>query len=214
MSTDILVVNVDSTPGWTAAANELVTGLRRAGADAALAGTGTVRLVRTFALTDLVQARTARATAVRGIEEHSPRAVIYCSMTAALLWPRPGAVWLDSVAAENRPGRHGVWQRVLERRRLRPAQRADDPGQPHRQCVAAGIDDSGFAQRRQQVGPAPDRRLARTQRALDHRRDHRVLHFGAGVGGSRRLSRRDLSAVAQTERSFLGESPGDDLLRA
>jgi hypothetical protein len=50
-----------------------------------------------------------------------PRAVIYCSMTAALLWPEPGAVWLDSVAAENRPGRHGVWQRVVERRRLAQA---------------------------------------------------------------------------------------------
>ena len=42
-------------------------------------------------------------------------------MTSTLLWPRSGAVWLDSVAAENRPGRHGVWQRVVERRRLAEA---------------------------------------------------------------------------------------------
>jgi hypothetical protein len=42
-------------------------------------------------------------------------------MTAALLWPRPGAIWLDSLAAENRPGRHGVWQRPVERRRLAQA---------------------------------------------------------------------------------------------
>jgi hypothetical protein len=42
-------------------------------------------------------------------------------MTAALLWPRPGAIWLDAVAAENRPGRHGLWQRPVERRRLREA---------------------------------------------------------------------------------------------
>jgi hypothetical protein len=118
---DVLVVSVDGTPGWTAAAGELVAGLRRAGAEVALAGTGAVKLVRTFALTDLVQARAARAAAIAGIEEHSPRAVIYCSMTAALLWPRPGAVWADSVAAENRPGRHGVWQRVVERRRLSEA---------------------------------------------------------------------------------------------
>ncbi len=115
---DVLVVSVDSTSGWTAAAGELVGSLRRAGAEVALVGTGQVPLVRTFALTDLVQARAARAAALRGIAEHAPRAVIYCSMTAALLWPRPGAVWLDSVAAENRPGRHGVWQRVVERRRL------------------------------------------------------------------------------------------------
>jgi hypothetical protein len=68
--------------------------------------------VRTFALTDFVEARAARA-AVR-----DARALIYCSMTSALLWPRPGAIWLDSLAAENRPGRHGMWQRVVERRRL------------------------------------------------------------------------------------------------
>ena len=30
----------------------------------------------------------------------------------------PGAIWLDALAAENRPGRHGVWQRVVERRRV------------------------------------------------------------------------------------------------
>jgi hypothetical protein len=77
--------------------------------------------VRTFALTDLVEARAARAVAERAIAEHAPAALIYCSMTAALLWPRPGAVWVDSVAAENRPGRHGVWQRVVERRRLAQA---------------------------------------------------------------------------------------------
>jgi glycosyltransferase involved in cell wall biosynthesis len=47
--------------------------------------------------------------------------VIYCSMTAALLWPTPGAIWLDATAAENRPGRHGVWQRPVERRRLSQA---------------------------------------------------------------------------------------------
>jgi glycosyltransferase involved in cell wall biosynthesis len=27
-------------------------------------------------------------------------------------------IWLDAIAAENRPGRHGVWQRAVERRRL------------------------------------------------------------------------------------------------
>jgi hypothetical protein len=118
---DVVVVCVDSTSGWTAAALELVAALRRVGADAMMAGTGPVRLVRTFALTDLVQARAARAVAERAIAEHNPAALIYCSMTAALLWPARGAVWVDSVAAENRPGRHGVWQRVVERRRLAEA---------------------------------------------------------------------------------------------
>jgi hypothetical protein len=39
-----------------------------------------------------------------------------------LLWPAPGAIWLDCLAAETRPGRLGVWQRPLERRRLAEAQ--------------------------------------------------------------------------------------------
>jgi len=118
---DVVVVSVDSTSGWRAAARALVAGLTRAGARVASVGTGPVPLVRTFMLTDLVQARAARRAAVGAIAEHDGAPVIYCSMTAALLWPRPGAIWLDSVAAENRPGRHGVWQRMVERRRLAEA---------------------------------------------------------------------------------------------
>jgi hypothetical protein len=74
--------------------------------------------VRTFALTDLLEALSARRAAEAGIAAHRPRAIIYGSITAALLAPEPGAIWLDSTARENRPGRHGVWQRSLERRRL------------------------------------------------------------------------------------------------
>jgi hypothetical protein len=117
-ATDVLVVSVDSTTGWTAAARELAASLERAGARVAIAGTGPPPLVRTFALTDLVAARAARRACERGIAEHNPRAMIYCSITASLLWPRPGAIWLDTLAAENRPGRHGVWQRIVERRRV------------------------------------------------------------------------------------------------
>jgi hypothetical protein len=77
--------------------------------------------VRTFVLTDLLEARAARRVAQEAIEAHRPRALVYCSITAALLWPRPGAIWLDSLAAENRPGRHGLWQRRVELRRLEQA---------------------------------------------------------------------------------------------
>jgi glycosyltransferase involved in cell wall biosynthesis len=59
--------------------------------------------------------------AKRGLAEHSARAVVYSTVTAALLWPRPGAIRYDAPAAANRPGRHGVWQRPLERRRLAQA---------------------------------------------------------------------------------------------
>lgn len=115
---DVLVVSVGATTGWRAAARELSASMERAGARVELAETGPVPEVRTFMLTDLIQARAARGACSRGIAEHDPAAIVYCSMTAALLWPRPGAVWVDSIAAENRPGRHGIWQRLVERRRL------------------------------------------------------------------------------------------------
>jgi hypothetical protein len=118
---DVLVVSVDGTTGWRAAARELAASLSRAGTRVAVASTGPVPRVRTFALTDLVEARAARRACLEGIAEHDPPAVIYCSITAALLWPRPGAIWLDSLAVENRPGRHGIWQRAVERRRLEQA---------------------------------------------------------------------------------------------
>ncbi len=119
---DVLVVSIDSTIGWRSAANELVGAFRRAGASVQRASTGPVPTVRTFMLTDYVQARAAREAAENAIPAHRPRAVVYCSIVASLLWPGPGVVWLDSLAADNRPGRHGVWQRVAERRRLSEAQ--------------------------------------------------------------------------------------------
>lgn len=115
---DILVVSVDGTTGWRGAARELCASLTRAGAEVALARTGPLPRVRTLVLTDFVEARAARRACLEGIAAHDPAAVIYCSITASLLWPRPGAIWLDSIAAENRPGRHGIWQRTVERRRL------------------------------------------------------------------------------------------------
>ncbi len=118
---DILVVGIDGTTGWSAAAADLAASLARAGAQVRSVSTGPVPRVRTFALTDLSQAWLARRAAQRGIAAHSPAAIVYCSITAALLWPAPGAISLDSIAAENRPGRHGIWQRQVERRRLRQA---------------------------------------------------------------------------------------------
>jgi Glycosyl transferases group 1 len=87
----------------------------------AVAAARAPREVRTFALTDLGWARAARLAAERGLAAHAPSAVVYCTVTAALLWPRPGAIRYDAPSAANRPGRHGIWQRPLERRRLREA---------------------------------------------------------------------------------------------
>ncbi len=108
-------------------------------------------------LTDFTQALAARHGCQRAIAAHEPDAIVYCSITAALLWPRPGAIWLDTLAAENRPGRHGVWQRVVERRRLRAAplvlSMADSsldpipPGErPETIVVPVAVDPSGAPQ--------------------------------------------------------------------
>lgn len=118
---DVLVVSLGTTVGWRTSEPALVAALERAGARVALAAPAPPRRVRTFALTDYVQARATRVATRAAIARHDPRAIVYCSSTAALLGPRPGAIWFDSPAAENRPGRHGVWQRAVERRRMASA---------------------------------------------------------------------------------------------
>jgi Glycosyl transferases group 1 len=118
---DVLLVSLGSTGGLRAADEALRGALERAGARVAVAVAAAQRDVRTMALTDLVWARAARAAARAALREHRPRAILYSTTTAALLWPAPGAIRFDAPAAGNRPGRHGVWQRPLERVRLRQA---------------------------------------------------------------------------------------------
>jgi hypothetical protein len=115
---DVLVVSLASTTGLRIADEQLADSLRRAGASVVVALAQRPPELRTLMLTDLAWARAARVAAKRAITEHRPRAVIYSTTTAALLWPRPGAIRFDAPAAGNRPGRHGLWQRPLERRRL------------------------------------------------------------------------------------------------
>ncbi len=115
------MVSVGGTSGWRTATDALVAALQRAGAQVATVRTGPVPEVRTFALTDYMQARAARRATQAALAQTTPGAIIYCSITAALLWPEPGAIWVDALAAENRPGRHGVWQRRRERSRLTEA---------------------------------------------------------------------------------------------
>ncbi len=121
---DVLIVSLGSTEGLRTADEELEDSLRRAGANVALARPYPPTAIRTMMLTDLVWARAARAAAahmLRQLQRSPPRAIVYSSTTAALLWPRPGAIRFDATAAGNRPGRDGLWQRPLERRKLRQA---------------------------------------------------------------------------------------------
>jgi hypothetical protein len=116
--TDVLLVSLGTTGGLRAADAALAGALRRAGASVAEARVPPVREVRTLVLTDLAQALAARRAAAAAIARRRPRAVLYSTTTAALLAPAPGAIRFDAPAAANRPGRHGLWQRPAERRRL------------------------------------------------------------------------------------------------
>ncbi len=121
---DVLLVSLGSTEGLRRADDELQDSLRRAGARVAIARPYPPEPLPTLMLTDLVWARAAREAARQILAQQrgaTARAVIYSSTTAALLWPRSGAIRFDATGAGNRRGRHGLWQRPLERRRLRQA---------------------------------------------------------------------------------------------
>jgi len=118
---DIALVSLATTPGLRAADDALATGLREAGASCQVVrvkiGAHAGRLRRQTALTDLVEALAARRSgaAVRA------RAVIFSTVTAALLQQTPEVPWavrFDATAALNRPGPSGAWQRARERRVL------------------------------------------------------------------------------------------------
>ena len=115
---DVLLVSLGSTPGLRASDEAFATLLRGAGATVLVASAAPQRQVRTLALTDLLWARASAAAARSALALEQPRAIVYSSVTAALLWPQPGAIRFDASSTENRPGHDGIWQRPLERRRL------------------------------------------------------------------------------------------------
>jgi hypothetical protein len=112
---EILLVSLGSTGGLRAADAELAASLGRAGAAVEVVAARAPRSWRTLALTDLAWSRAARAATLEALSRERPRAVIYSTITAALLAPLPGAIRFDALCAQNRPGRHGLWQRPRER---------------------------------------------------------------------------------------------------
>ncbi|HWG07529.1 MAG TPA: glycosyltransferase [Solirubrobacteraceae bacterium] len=121
---DVLLVSLGSTVGLRRADDELNDSLQRAGARVAVVRPDPQEGLPTMMLTDLQWARAARAAAAKVAERQAlapARSIVYSTTTAALLWDHPGAIRFDAPAAGNRPGRHGLWQRPLERRRLRQA---------------------------------------------------------------------------------------------
>jgi glycosyltransferase involved in cell wall biosynthesis len=118
----VLIVSLGSTGGLRAADAALAASLERAGASVAVARATAPSPRRTLALTDLAWASSARAATTRALRREPFASVIYSTTTAALFAPVAGAIRFDALAAANRPGRHGVWQRPLERRRITGAQ--------------------------------------------------------------------------------------------
>src|SRR5215213_1108728 len=118
---DVLLVALGGTAGLRAADDAFADSMRRAAASVAVVRVTHAREPRTFALTDLAWAVPARRATAAALRNARPRAIVYSSSTAALLWPEPGAIRFDAPAAGNRPGRHGIWQRAVERRRFADA---------------------------------------------------------------------------------------------
>lgn len=158
---DVLLVSLPGTAGLREADAELAASLRRAGAEVAEVHAARPREWRTYGLTELTWARAGRAAARAGIEAHQPSAILYSTTTAALLAPAPGAIRFDAPAAGNRPGRHGLWQRPVERRRFAAASLlvpwsegglAEAPG-PHADAVVVPVPVAAS-------GPAEERDIA------------------------------------------------------
>lgn len=114
---DIAIVSLGTTIGWRRGDEVLAAHVEAAGASCELVrirlGAVERAAQRTMALTDAVQARAARRAA-RAVDA---RATIYSSVTAALMQSpqTPHAVRFDAIAALNRPGWGGAWQRRRER---------------------------------------------------------------------------------------------------
>lgn len=232
--TDVLVVSLGSTHGLREADAELAASLRRAGATVEVVTAAPVREWRTFALIELAWALSARRAAADGIARLSPRAVLYSTTTAALLWPRPGAIRFDAPAAGNRPGRHGVWQRPVERRRFRDAPLlvpwsrealAEAPAGAEAVVVPVPVEPSGAAVARDiaaiTYGANPekkglDRVLAAWSR--ERRADEELVVGGvAGDGLAREgvrfvgaLPREQWRALVRRSRAFLSAPRRED----
>jgi hypothetical protein len=118
---DVLLVSLGGTAGLREADALLAGSLSRAGAGVELVPVPRSRELRTMALHELGWAVQARRATAAALSVMSPAAVLYSSVTAALLGPVPGAIRFDAPAAGNRPRRHGLWQRPVERRRFASA---------------------------------------------------------------------------------------------
>ena len=116
---DIALVSLGTTPGLVRADEAFAELAQASGVSCEVVRVRIGRagaLRRQVTVTDVVEALAARRAASRV----NARAVVYSTVTAALLQPprAPYAVRFDSPAALNRPGASGAWQRARERKVL------------------------------------------------------------------------------------------------
>ncbi|WDT93512.1 glycosyltransferase [Thermoleophilum album] len=135
-SVDLLVVSLGTTPGLRASDRRLVRAMAESGRTVATVRVrvGALAALRRFyPATDLIEAVAARRALLAALRQWRPHAVVFSTTTAALCAPPlgcPYAIWFDSPARLNRPGRRNALQHALERRRftaarlLLPASRA------------------------------------------------------------------------------------------
>jgi hypothetical protein len=186
---DIAIVSLGTTMGWRRGDEALAEHVEAAGASCELRPMrlGAARhLQRSMATTDVVQAVAAR----RAADGVDARAVIYSSITAALLQPprHPHAIRFDTIAALSRPGVGGAWQRRRERAVLagadlllpwseaaaQAALRATAPARPETIVLPCVVDVAGGA-----VADAPE---ATAYAANPEKRGLDVLCAAWGVG--------------------------------
>ncbi len=121
-SADVMFVSLGTTIGLQVADAQFIAGLRAAGLEVEVVHVPKQRRdVPTLMLTDLLQAWRSRVAVKAALDRIVPRALVYSTTTAALLAPPGRAIRFDALAQRSRPGRHGLWQRPLERFRLRRA---------------------------------------------------------------------------------------------
>ena len=94
---------------------------------------------------------------------------------------------------------------VVEIRRVVAAKRRHHAGEDDREPVAARVDHSGLAQRRQQLGAALDRVLTGLHRALQGLGDRPVLLLAVGSGSQAQVPR----AVGDVGHYLVGHLPRD-----
>ncbi len=140
MTPDVALISLGTTPGLRHADAAFAECVRACGVECELIPVeigASGRLRRHPAATDLVEAFAAR----KGASGASGRAVVFSTVTAALLADRPQVPWavrFDSPAALNRPGMNGLWQRRQEKRVLKNADLLLPWGERAKEAIPGG----------------------------------------------------------------------------